>query len=364
MKSIRRLFLFVMLLALAWSQASAQQQDGLVAHWSFDAMKGDTILDESGNGYHGTNYGAELVDGIIGKALSFNGKQDYARIPGDGEEPPQALSRLGKGTISLWFKADFIPTDYGIAPILYYGAEEQCDFFDAANKGLIIELGHSPVHMASENLYFTIWKNGCTYPSFCYDSNRPIPVNQWQHLVVVVGEDYNTGYLNGEEMKDRRYNFGNASYSQFFADAMAHEKLWLGKGYWDRTTQYFGGEIDDIRIYSSPLDSSEIQELYDMGSDGLATNVSSSENKNPMIYPIPASDYLVYEKEGMSKEVEVLRVLDVSGRVVKQDKVTRDRGRLDVSGLPGGYYYVEFYGKGARFGQKILVHNSENQPLP
>ena len=83
-----------------------------------------------------------------------------------------------------------------------------------------------------------------------------------------------------------------------------------------------------------------------------------------MIYPIPASDYLVYEKEGMSKEVEVLRVLDVSGRVVKQDKVTRDRGRLDVSGLPGGYYYVEFYGKGARFGQKILVHNSENQPLP
>jgi hypothetical protein len=72
------------------------------------------------------------------------------------------------------------------------------------------ELGHSPVHPASEFLYFTIWKNGCTVPSFCYDSNSEIPTGVWHHFVAVVGEDYNTGYLNGEEMTNRWYNFGNS----------------------------------------------------------------------------------------------------------------------------------------------------------
>ncbi|MDX1284483.1 MAG: hypothetical protein R3182_05710 [Draconibacterium sp.] len=42
-------------------------------------------------------------------------------------------------------------------------------------------------------------------------------------------------------MTSRNYNFGFSDDSQFFEDARAHEVLWLGKGHWDRTTQYLDG---------------------------------------------------------------------------------------------------------------------------
>ncbi len=160
----------VIFVLLLFYSLTINAQNGLVAHWSFDEMENNTIYDSSTGENHGTNYGATVVQGIIGNALSFDGTDDYVRIPEDGKYPPSVFSALRKGSISVWFKADIIPTDYGIAPILYYGVEQQCNFFDAANKGLIIELGHSPIYFGSEAIFFTIWKNGCTYPSFCFDS--------------------------------------------------------------------------------------------------------------------------------------------------------------------------------------------------
>jgi len=179
------LFLLIVMIKLI---VPANGQVGLVAHWSFDELNGNTFSDASGFSNHGTSYGAHIVKGVVGNALSFNGIKDYARIPGEEQNPPDFLKGLGEGSISLWFKADYIPTDYGIAPIFFYGAENNCNYFDAANQGLIIELGHSPVHAGSESLYFTIWKNGCTLPSFCFDSGSNIPTEVWNHFSPSVRE--------------------------------------------------------------------------------------------------------------------------------------------------------------------------------
>jgi len=261
MKTYKAVNLFILLICIISSNA----QDGLVAYWSFDELNNNNLYDYSENGHYATNYGGIIVPGIIGNALYFDGVDDYVRIPQDGENPHEVFSTLGKGSISLWFRANHIPTTYGIAPILYYGADEQCNFFDAANQGLIIELGHSPIYMGSEAVFFTIWKNGCTYPSFCFDSFTAVSTNEWHHYVVVVGNSYNTGYLDGVEMTGRRYSFGSSSDSQFFQDAILHEKMWLGKGYWDNTTQYFNGSIDELKIFNQPLTSSEVIDLYISG---------------------------------------------------------------------------------------------------
>lgn len=195
----RIIMLLVMLIAFP-----ATAQEGLVGYWNFDNVSGDTLFDRSPFDNHGTNYGGEPVQGPKNNALAFDGNSSYARIPKNGEYPPEILKELGQGSISVWFKVDHILTEHGIAPIFYYGAWEKCDFFDAANQGLIIEVGHSPVHYKSKNIYFTIWKNGCTYPSFCFDSNSSISTGEWHHFVAVVGENYNTGYLDGQEMAYRR----------------------------------------------------------------------------------------------------------------------------------------------------------------
>lgn len=336
MKLFASILTSLLLISLA-----ANSQDGLVAHWSFDEISGDTIIDHSQYGNHGTNYGAESVQGIKGNALSFDGVDDYVRIPENWEAPPEVFADLGKGAISVWFKADHIPTDYGIAPILFYGAEEQCDFFDAANQGLIIELGHSPIHYGSERLYFTIWKNGCTYPSFCYDSRDPVSTGEWHHFVAVVGEDYNTGYLDGVEMTDRRYNFGNEFFSQFFEDAVKHEKLWLGRGYWDRTTQYFEGAIDELRIYDKPLNTSEVLELYN---DTTSTSVFqyNSHSEPVKIYPSPTSEKLYFEMSDNENQVHNIIITDARGKEIFRDENVSDPRKISVENFPDGWYLIHF----------------------
>lgn len=231
--------------------------EGLLAHWAF-MEAGGTDLRDSVNNHHGEIYGAKRELG----ALVFDGVDDFVEV-----KPPFYFEEQSKGSISVWFKVNRIPTDNGIMPIFYYGAKDPCtNMFDAANQGIIIEVGHSPVHRQSKRLYFTMWSNGCNLPSFCFDSNDPIIEGQWYHFVGIVGEEYNTGYLNGKEMENRRYNFGSKNTTEFFSDTVVDEVLWIGKGFWDSEEMYYDGMIGEIRIYDRPLSSQEVQELFNVGS--------------------------------------------------------------------------------------------------
>ncbi len=331
-------------------------QEGLIGYWSFDELEAEEFHDHSENGNHGINNGAEIIPGIKGNALYFDGKGDFATIAGKEGRPPEVLEDLGYGSISIWFKVDHIPPENGIAPIFYYGSQSRCDFFDAANKGLIIEAGHSPVHYKSERLYFTIWSNGCTLPSFCYDSNDHLKKGQWYHFVAVVGEDYNTGYLNGKEMLNRRYNFGNSSSSQFFEDAVVHERLWLGRGYWDRSPQFFEGGIDELRIYNRPLSGEEVEKLYGDALDSFtSTGQESTVGQVFNIYPNPAKDNINYDLRNIKADIHGFRISDLTGKTIISKTLVSKRGNLDVKNWPAGIYNIEFYGEGINYNRKILL---------
>ena len=56
--------------------AAALNEEGLVGEWHFD---GDA-KDSSGNGNDGTFYGASFVVGKVGKALSFDGVDEYIEV--------------------------------------------------------------------------------------------------------------------------------------------------------------------------------------------------------------------------------------------------------------------------------------------
>jgi hypothetical protein len=291
---------FVTLSAISYQQPISQNtitSNTPIAHWKFDETSGNTAYDSSGNGYHGTVYGAQWTNGRVGGALKFDGDNDYVQITGNSDQFHENLQTVGKGSISLWFKCDYIPDVHGIAPMFYYGSLDPCNnMFDASNQGLIIELGHSPIHPGSKRLYFTIFADGCDYPSFCYDSWIPLHEGEWYHFVAVVGADYNTGYLNGVEMDDRHYNFGNSGYSQFFEDAVAHETSWIGKGYWDaKNTEdpkvFFDGIIDDVRIYDEPLTSEEVEDLYSMGDDDLVGHWKFDETSGDTAYDSSGNNF-------------------------------------------------------------------------
>lgn len=338
MKLIKSI-LFSCIVLLSASRLNAQ--DGLVAHWSFDTIVADQFYDHVTNEVAGTIYRVESVPGKIGMALEFNGSNAYARIPADGEAPPSKFSKLEKGSISLWFRIDYIPVDYGIAPIFYYGRNTACNFYDAANEGLIFEVGHSPIHNGSRRLYFTTWANGCTFPSFCYDSWDPIIIGIWYHYVAVVGEDFNTGYLNGEEMVDRRYNFGDPTSHEFFSIARSHETLWLGRGYWNTDDMYFDGAIDEIRIFDYPLTQAEVDSLFEEGENPItSTPVTGSEDIDIFLYPNPAHETIHLDFSQQTNKALTFRIFDQVGKMVFQTSISGSdqSATIDLNGLPKGLY--------------------------
>jgi len=89
----------------------------------------------------------QSIDGAICNGLMFGGEDHYIRIPGEDILLPEYLADLVECDIPVWFNADQITTDQGIAPFFHYCTDDPCtDIEDVANNGLTIELGHSPPH--------------------------------------------------------------------------------------------------------------------------------------------------------------------------------------------------------------------------
>lgn len=342
------------MLGIFFSVAVLNAQDGLVAYWSFDELVADTFAGLSSQRNDGIVYGASLRPGVVGNALYFDGENDYAGIPGKEIPVPRAIEGLREGAISIWFRVDSIPR-LGIAPLLYFGRETPCDFYDAANEGLILEVGHSPVHKRSERLYFTIFRDGCTTPSFCFDSNQSIMKGRWYHFVVVVGEDYNTAYLDGEELIHHRYNFGGPETSQFFSDAISPERLWLGKGHWAREVQYTRGAIDELKIFYRPLNSNQVESLYLEGTVASSTDQPGEGAGSFRVYPNPSRGFIQYNLPSDAAEPGEIRITDFNGRTVFEQAGLSPSGTLDISHMPGGLYHISFEGEGGHLSRKVIL---------
>lgn len=320
-------------------------QTGLVAHWSFDEITNDQFVNHVDNQPGGTIYGCESIQGPVGNAISFDGIDDYARIPGNNMLPPDILSSLAKGSISLWFRVEQIPTEVGIRPVFYYGRLHPCNFFDAANEGLIIEIGHSPVHYKSKNLYFTNWTNGCTFPSLCYNTSDPIEEGKWYHYVLIVGDGYNTGYLNGQLMSDRIYSFGYSQIQEFFMDAIAPENLWIGKGYWNTNEVFFKGGIDEIKIFDYALSQMEVNDLYNEAQMITTAIPDSYEESETLVYPNPAMETITISFSNVHNGILIFKVFGAKGELVFQSQhtATNKSIRIDLSSLPKGQYIYSLF---------------------
>ena len=257
--SIKRAILYKIPVIIALSFVNVCRADinkGLVARWGFDEGSGVVVYDRSSNSNDGRLYGPKWTLGKYFTALEFDGVDDYIQIPGANSVLPDDIRNLSQGTISIWFKLNALPQAPEIHPLLDFGTDLLSDYQDT----VIIEVGHFG-NSVDKNLYFTLCKNGNS-PTLCFNSGPVIDVDKWYHFIGVVGPDFNTGYLNGQEMTDRRYNFGDANDSVFFDDIINKAALWIGQGVFQGAKHYFDGIIDDVRIYNRPLNAAEAEQLY------------------------------------------------------------------------------------------------------
>ncbi len=55
--------------------------DNIMGMWLFNRDSAGVATDSSDNGNDGTIHGAKLVDGVFGKALEFDGTDDWVEVP-------------------------------------------------------------------------------------------------------------------------------------------------------------------------------------------------------------------------------------------------------------------------------------------
>jgi hypothetical protein len=224
----------------------------IVAWWDFQENPSGQIRNCVPGGQHGVNHGARWSGG----ALEFDGEDDCVSI---GQY--RKLASLATGSISVWFKIDSARFGDCVQPVFYFGDPDG----GADNSSLIIELGHFWPDRKTTSVYFTIFGVPGQTPTFCFDSNVDLDLDTWYHFVAVVGEGFNTGYLNGVELIDRHYNFGGPNDTVFFDDVVHLGTCTIGRGFFafSDVPCYFDGMIGDVRIYNRALTGGEVAAIYD-----------------------------------------------------------------------------------------------------
>ena len=207
--------------------AWASLTDGLVAYYPFNGNAND----ESGNGNHGTVYGATLTEDRFGNpdsAYNFDGVDDYIDIPYSDTMEPSIF------TISLWFK--MTTTKSKLA--LINESDGVC------HHGYGLYVTNNKIHFETDP------SSGCGDGTIIY-SNDSVNDGIWHHIVAIYDADsYLKLYIDNVLQDDIKKGF---AYSK------THVSIRVGMYRGDG--RFFPGPIDDIRIYNRVLSESEIQQL-------------------------------------------------------------------------------------------------------
>ena len=202
---------------------------GLVAHYEFEGNANDS----SGNGNHGVEYGGVgYVDGVIGQAGSFDGVDDYIKIPFESID--------NEITISTWIKVENknqCPSGYG-ASIIANSPDDGVGYNHTLQlcNGFLKPIGFLE-HTLEQNFNTSVNINNST----------------WIHILYIIKKSENIKLYVDGKLKQifPSGNFINNNEGYLTIADIRPERGLL-----------YQGKIDDLRIYNRPLNASEIEELY------------------------------------------------------------------------------------------------------
>jgi hypothetical protein len=163
-------------------------------------LKGTTVSDSSGNGNHGTATGTTIVDGLMGKARSFNGSS----IVSAGSIYPASA-----GSIDFWM----YPTSTSIG-----------------NRPISDTGGYLYFEFSASNTFRFVMHDG----SSKFSPTANITPNQWWHITGIWGNGFITLYVNGQLI------------GSIAAGAISNITNDVRIG--GINTAYFNGLIDEVRL--------------------------------------------------------------------------------------------------------------------
>jgi len=227
---------------------SAGGDESLIGWWKLDETHGVVAGNSSGNGNDGTltlmNPSQDWVTGKIVGALDFDGDNDYVDCGTD-----DSLDITDEITLAAWIKMASRPAKNHWSDVIWK--------VDAYSMYLTGQENTETVLSA----YFVL--NTGTIDTW-NDADIILPLNIWVHVAVTYDGTDAKGYVNGVH-----------DFTKNQAGTIVTDTGSFTIGYSD--DQYFGGSVDDVRLYNRALTPAEIAELaggvfqQDEGSDGIVS---------------------------------------------------------------------------------------------
>jgi len=229
-KKLIYLFSFVLLLSVALTSTAKAE---LVGWWRLDEGSGTITNDLSEYGNNGTLQGnPQWVNGKFGKALKFDGVDDFVEIP-----HAEILTVDNEVTVMAWIYAE---RHGGPGTEGWQGIVAKSN--DPRSYSLYTE--------ASGALHFSVTStviNDYVGPV----STGQVPLNEWVHVAAMVAEGQIRFYINGELS-------GTDGSGIILAGTADTATVVIGRTH-EGATRSFLGMIDDVRIYNEALTQDEIQ---------------------------------------------------------------------------------------------------------
>jgi parallel beta-helix repeat protein len=200
---------------------------GLGAHWTFDEAGGTAASDSSGNSNTATLFnGAARAAGRVQGAISLDGGNDY------GQAPDSPTLRANDFTLALWMRS--------------------------SNMSGIRALLSKPFGTSTHNSYVIYLDNGKvtfhTVNYLGYFASAPLAANAWYHIAVVKQGTATRLYINGVQAAAANTAPAVVAYDNHSV-LLGTENDGNGNG------AFFGGLLDDVRIYTRALSTSEVAAL-------------------------------------------------------------------------------------------------------
>jgi chitodextrinase len=208
----------------AGATKAVNQSDALVAAYSFDAGSGSLVADASGNGNDGAVTGATWTTSGKNKgALTFDGVDDWVTVP------DTASLDLSTGmTLEAWVRPAAIG---GWRTVL---AKER-------SGGIVYTLHASQEDLKPVGQVDIDGEQDAVGPS-------SLPLNAWTHLAATYDGTTVRLYVNGALA-------GSSTYAGSIPASSGPLRLG-GNSIW---SEWFRGELDDVRVYGRALSAAELQ---------------------------------------------------------------------------------------------------------
>ena len=212
----------------------------LVAHWTFDENGETTAHDSAGSNTGTLLNGTGWTSGVSGSAVSLDGVNDYVTVP---DNPSLRFTQSSSFTISFWAKPNAIS---GGDVISKMRASGQSGVF-----GYEVRLGANAFanfHVESSNEGYLDIDTGA----------GSVLGGKWYYVTAVYNNKNMKVYLDGMPKGSGTFNYNTGTTSP-------DGPLAIGARVANSSPManwYFGGSVDDVRIYNEALSDAKILELY------------------------------------------------------------------------------------------------------